>query len=752
MRELKITRRNFLKMASSVAVASTAGITGLPNPLMAKTHKNSPELSNLLEYDEGVKTPNYCEMCFWNCGVNVFTRDGKIHKIEGNKLNPYNYGTICAKGNAGVYSTYDPDRLKYPMIRVGKRGEGKWKKVSWDEAFDFVHENLEKIIDKYGAKSIAAFAHGSCSSYFHKFASLLGTPNVSYASFSECRGSRAIGWSLTFGGGGIGGHENYDMANTKYMILFGRNMAGAIQVREARDFMEGLANGAKLVYVDPRQSESAIRAHKWLRIKPGCDMALALALIHVIIRDNLANMEFINKYCYGFDKLARHVKQYTPKWAEEICGIKAETIEEVAWEFAKFAPHVLAIAPRRFSRYANDTQTARAIAILNAIMGNYGVKGGTWVNQSINLAKLPKDDEAPAVREPRADGVGTRWPFNPPNLGLSGEIYRATLSEQPYPIKAWLTYDTNPLGHTAVEANGVMKSIEKLDFLMAIDTQMNDFCQYCDIVLPESTYLEKDDGPYIQKYDVPFVAVRKAAIKPLHDTKHVFDIVRGICKRFDMDEYFTISPSDAINNFVNSLSPDEKAKFEKDGILCDYLADAYPQSSGKPLSFPTSTGKIHLYNPDMEKMYEEYGDVCAPLPTWVAPPMPKEGEFRLLFGRGPAHSHARSQNNKLLLELEDDSPIWINPDDAANLGLKTGDKVIMINAKTGLKSKPQNIKITKRITKGNVFIHHGFGHVSKEWKSGFDKGISDVYFCSNDIDPVSGCSGLNNGFVRLERA
>ena len=219
-----------------------------------------------------------------------------------------------------------------------------------------------------------------------------------------------------------------------------------------------------------------------------------------------------------------------------------------------------------------------------------------------------------------------------------------------------------------------------------------------------------------------------------------------------MDEYFTISPSDAINNFVNSLSPEDKEKFEKDGILCDYLADAYPQSSGKPLSFPTSTGKIHLYNPDMEKMYEEYGDVCAPLPTWVAPPQPKEGELRLLFGRGPAHSHARSQNNKLLLELEDDSPIWINPDDAANLGLKTGDKVIMINAKTGLKSKPQNIKITQRITKGNVFIHHGFGHVSKEWKSGFDKGISDVYFCSNDIDPVSGCSGLNNGFVRLERA
>ena len=751
MRELKITRRNFLKMASSVAVAGTAGLTGLPNPLMAKTHKNSPEMSKLLDYDEGVKTPNYCEMCFWNCGINVFTRDGKIHKIEGNKLNPYNYGTICAKGNAGVYATYDPDRLKYPMIRAGKRGEGKWKKVSWDEAYDYIYEKLSKIIKEHGAQSIAGFPHGSDGHYFTKFLNLLGTPNVCSPSFSECRGSRAVGWSLTFGGGGIGGHENYDMKNTKYMILFGRNMAGAIQVREARDFMEGLSNGAKLVYVDPRQSESAVRAHKWLQIKPGHDMALALALIHVIIRDNLANMEFVNKYCYGFDKLARHIKQYTPKWAEEVCGIKAETIEEVAWEFAKFAPHVLAISPRRFSRYANDTQTARAIAILNALMGNYGIKGGTWVNQDFSI-KLPKDDPAPKVTAQRADGVGTRWPFSPPNLGLAGEVYRATLSEKPYPIKAWIAYDSNPLGHTAVAANGVMESIEKLDFLMAIDTQMSDFACYCDIVLPEHTYLEKDDGPYIQKYDVPFVTIRKAAIKPLHDTKHVFEMVKGILKRFDMDDYFSISPQDAINNFLNALSKDDREKFERDGVLCNYLADAFPQNSGKPLKFSTSTGKINLYNPDMEEMYEEYGDICAPMPTWVEPPMPKDGEFRLLFGRGPAHSHARSQNNKLLLELEDDSPIWIHPDDAKNLGLKNGDKVYMTSITTGVKSKAQNIKITKRIKAGNVFIHHGFGHISKEWSSGYDKGISDVYFCSNSVDPVSGCSGLNNGFVKLERA
>lgn len=749
MRELKFTRRNFLKMAGGIGVASVAGVSGLPNPLLGATHKNSQKMDELLSYDAGVRTPNVCEMCFWNCGINVYTRDGKLHKLEGNKFNPNNYGTICAKGNAGIFSTYDPDRLKYPMIRVGARGEGKWRKVSWDEAFTYIHEKLSAIIDEHGAKSIAAFNHGSGGSYFHKFANCLGTPNVTYASFSECRGSRAIGFSLTYGGGGIGGHETYDMKNTKYMIVFGRNMSGAIQVREARDFIEGISRGAKLVYVDPRQSESAVKAHKWLQIRPGCDLALSLALIHVIIRDNLADMDFVSKYCYGYNELRDHVKKYTPKWAEQICDIEAATIEEVAWEFAKNAPHVLAIPARRISRYANDAQSARAIAILNALMGNYGVVGGMWVPSKFPL-DLPSDENPPAIKEQRADGAGDVYPFAPTNLGLSNGIYRATLSEQPYPIKAWLIYDTNPLGHTAVENGKIFEAMKKLDFIMSADTQMNDTAYFSDIVLPESTYLERDDV-FIQRDEVPFVTIRKAAIKPMYDTKHVFDIVQGILHKFELDEYFTTPPRDRIKNLYRALSKEQKETLDRDGTLLYEFSDPYPRSSGKELSFPTPTGKIQLYCPELEPLYKKFGDVCSPMPTFVEPKMPKDDEFRLLFGRGPAHAHARTQNNWLLMELEDDSPIWIHPDDAKTLGLKDKDKVIMINTTTGFESIPENIKITKRIKKGNVFIHHGFGHISKDFSIGYNKGISDVYFCSNDIDPVSGCSGLNNGFVKLKK-
>lgn len=746
-----MSRRKFLKLSGGAA----ASISLLPQGLLASDTKKedySEQMKRLMDYDVGVRTPNYCEMCFWNCGVNVYTRKGRIHKIEGNKLNPNNYGTICAKGNAGIASTYDPDRLKYPLLRTGKRGEGKWKRISWDEAYEYIYQKLNKIIQEHGARSIAGFAHGSCGKYFHKFINVLGSPNITYASFSECRGSRAIGFNLTYGGGGIGGHETYDMRNTKYMIVFGRNFSGAIQVREARDFIEGISRGAKLVYVDPRQSESNVKAHRWLQINAGCDLALALGLIHVIIRDDLANMEFVNKYCYGFNELAKHVQQYTPQWAEKITGIKAEAIEEVAWEFAKNAPHVLAMTARRISRYANDAQSARAVAILNALMGNYGVKGGFWVPQKYPI-KLPKDEPVPSLKDVlRADGVGTTYPFSPPNLGLSSMVYKATLTKKPYPIKAWLLYDTNTLGHTAVEANKIFEAMENLDLIMCVDTQLNDSAYYADIVLPESTYLEKDDGPYMQKDEIPFITIRRAAIKPLYDTKHIFDIAKGILAKFDLDTYFGISPKDAINNLYNALSKEDKEKLDKEGIIRDETADAYPQASGKPLHFSTSTGKIQLYCPDLEARFKEYGDVCSPLPTFVSPPMPKGDELRLLFGRGPAHAHARTQNNWMLLELADSTPIWIHPNDAKKRGFKEGDSAIMINTKTGLKSIPQILKITKRIKEGNVFIHHGFGHISKAWTLGYNKGISDVYFCSNDVDPVSGCTGLNNGFIKLERA
>lgn len=750
MRDIQLSRRGFLKIAGATSVASSAGLLGMPSPLKASKKPKSNLNEKFLNYNRGEYTPSYCEMCFWKCGVDAYTVDGKVRKLEGNKANPNNLGHLCAKGNAGIHSTYDPDRVQYPLLRVGKRGEGKWKKISWDEAFTHIHEKLTPLFKQYGEKTLATFMHGTGEKYAHILASALGTPNVVIPSYSQCVGSREIAWSKTFGYG-VSGHEIYDLKNTKHMLVFGRNLAGAVHVGEAERFVEGLARGAKLTYIDPRLSESAVRADRWLQIKPGTDMALALAMIHVIMRDNLADLDFVRKYCYGYNELRDHVKQYTPSWAEEKTGISAKEIEEITWEFAKDAPNVIAVPPRRISRYGNDVQTVRSIAILNALMGNVGVPGGQFIRSKVPVEK-PHEIHPPHPHGERADGAGTKFPFAPTNLGIADSLYTATLKQEPYPIKAWILYATNPLGHGSTQNADMFKTMSNVDFIIAIDTQLSDSAFYADIVLPESTYLERDDVPLMQTDPYPFIALRKAAVKPIYDTLHAYDICKGIAQKFGVDKYFEKSPTQYMEEVVASLSEEQAATLEKDGTLVFEDVEPYPHAAGKRLRFSTTTKKIQLYVPDFEELFNERGDEFAPMPTYQDPKKPADGELRLLMGRAPNHAHARTQNNWILMEVHGNNPIWINPKNANKLGLKDGDKVKVTNVKTKFESKAQAIKVTNRIKENSVFIHHGFGHITTAWSKGYDVGISDTDFCSHDIDPISGAVGFNNGFVTIKKA
>jgi thiosulfate reductase/polysulfide reductase chain A len=562
-----------------------------------------------------------------------------------------------------------------------------------------------------------------------------------------------MAWALTFGTG-VSGHETYDMIDTKHMIVFGRNFAGSVQVRETEDFAEGLARGARLTYVDPRQSESAVRADDWLQINPGTDMALALGFIHVIMRDNLANMDFVRKYCYGYNELSKHVEKYNPKWASKKTGIDAKTIEKIAWEFAKDAPNVVAIPARRHTRYGNDTQTVRAIAILNALMGNWGVPGGIFIRSKVPV-NFPKEElpDAPDARRADGAGEGEKYPLAPLALGRTNGIYEATLTKKPYPVKAWLLYGTNPLSHSSIGANSMYKTLDNLDLIIAIDTQFTDTVMHADVIFPESTYLERYDAPFVQKDKTPFIALRKPAIKPIYDTKGCFDICKGIAKEFELDDWFEKSPKEQTEELSQILSKEQMETLEKDGTLLFEDVDPYPNASGSELNFATSTGKVQLYVKDLEEMYKKQGDEFSPMPIYKDPMMPPKGEFRMLFGRTPHHSHARSQNNWVLLELQDDTPVWMNPSDAKKMGFKDGDMVYLVNAKTGRKSDhSERLKVTKRIKAGAVFIHHGFGHTTKAWTRGYEKGTKENWFVSDGVDPISGAAAFHNGFVKVVKA
>ncbi len=762
-----ISRRAFIK-TSSVAVASaTIGGSILPKVSTASSQIESYNRM-MTQYNEGKKAFTYCEMCFWKCGVIAHVRNGMVHKLDGNPLNPNNQGHLCAKGNSGIYLLYDPNRLKTPLLRTGKRGEGKFKKVSWEEAFDYIGKKLKTIINKHGARSVASLLHGTGEEPFKILSRAIGTPNVIIPAYSQCMGSREIGWFLTYGTG-VSGHAPFDYKNSKYIISFGRNILGSIQVREAKDLAEGLARGAKLVYCDPRFSETAAKADIWLPINPGTDLALILGLIHVIIRDQLVNMEFVDKYCYGFDRLADFIREYTPNWAYKETGIEPSLIEKIAWEFAKNAPNVVVVPPRRFSRYGNDTQTSRGIAILNALMGNWGVPGGIWQRnrfkyivanpntndceiKEINF-RLPREMKPPKPRVLRADGAGHKFPLAPGFLGRENGIIEATKTGKPYPIKAWIVYDTNPIGSSPIGKNRLIEEvIPKLDLIVDIDVIPNDISMFADVILPESTYLERYDLPHIQKDAHPFIAIREPAVKPLFDTKVSWDIAKGIAEKLGYGRYFEESLKERIEKIIKRLPEGKQHELRERGVTVFEGANPYPQVSGKPMKFHTRTRKIELYSTFLERLQHKRGDTYYPLPKYTPPKKPtEENTFRLLFGRVPVHTHSRTQNNKMLEELYTENKVWINVEDAKKLGISENDLVVLYSTATKRESAPIKARVTNRIKKGCVFIAHGFGHTSKLLDIAYKKGISDSLLCSDDVDPISGAAAFLNAFVKIKK-
>ena len=227
-----------------------------------------------------------CEMCFWRCGVMAEVAGGKLLKLQGNPHHPMTQGKLCARGNAGVALLNDPDRLKYPQIRTGERGEGKFKRVSWDEALDFLAARLKELKQKYGPESVALFPHGVHSGFFATLMKAYGTPNSAEPAFAQCRGPRDIGYQLTFGRP-VNSPEPVDLEESKCIVLIGSHIGENVFTSQVTAFAEGLARGAKLIVVDPRFSTAASKATFWLPIKPGTDTALLLAWMNVVISEKL---------------------------------------------------------------------------------------------------------------------------------------------------------------------------------------------------------------------------------------------------------------------------------------------------------------------------------------------------------------------------------------------------------------------------------------------------------------------------------
>lgn len=323
-------------------------------------------------------TYNYCDMCPWRCGVIVTTAGGRVRKIDGNPKDPKSRGRLCARGQGGVSFLYDPDRLKQPLLRTGARGEGRFRKASWDEALDEAAKRLRAIRDQHGPEAVAFFGHTSGDFWFVDYLpQAWGSPNAAKPSTALCTSPREEAAILTLGQA-VGNHEPVDWDTIECLVLIGTHIGEDARNTMMQDLARARARGATVVVVDPRYSSAAMKADHWLPIKPGTDTALLLAWMNVLVAEGLFDREYVERWTVGFDALAAHVAGSTPEWAAPITDLPAALIRESARALGRARPRAAIVPGRHVVWYGNDTQRMRAVYLVNALLGAYGRPGGLY--------------------------------------------------------------------------------------------------------------------------------------------------------------------------------------------------------------------------------------------------------------------------------------------------------------------------------------------------------------------------------------
>ncbi len=726
----EFSRRSFLK-TSGLLSAGIVASSLLPDKFLLWAEEQG--------MIKGRYTPTFCEICFWKCGAIAKVVDGRVMKLEGNPVHPGARGKLCARGNGGTGLLYDPNRLKTPLISTGARGEGKYRKATWDEALSLVADKLTAIKQKYGPEAVAIFTHGTPTDHFLPLLSAYGSPNVGMPSFAQCRGPRDVGLELTFGEG-IGSPERLDMVNSKVVVLFGSHLGENMHNSQVQDFAEAVGRGAKFIVIDPRFSTAAGKAHTWLPIKPATDMALMLAWINFLLSEGLYDKEYVAAYANGLEELTAAVKEYTPEWASKETDIPVYQIVETARLLGKNAPAVCIHPGRHTTWYGDDVQRTRCMGILMALLGSWGREGGTFM---ATKASFPKGAAKPFPEPSKAPlNLGT-FPFAGAE-GVTQAIRSSTISGAPYPIKGWFVSGTNLL-KAIPNQKETLEAIKNLDLLVAVDVMPFDTVMMADVILPECSYLERYDALAVGKGKSLTVSLRQPVIEPLYESKPGWWIAKELAKRLGLGEYFPWnSYEDKIKGQCALWGIDYEELKKVGTITIPNTATPFITPTNPP-EFKTASGKIELYSKELkEKGFD-------PVPRYTKHQQPAKGEFRLIYGRSAVHTFSRTTNNPELHELYPENEVWLNTEKAREMGFSNGDYVTLKN-QDGAVSNRIKVKVTERIREDCVYMVHGFGTTSKELKNAFRKGADDQGLITRyAVDPICGGTGMRVNFVRLEK-
>jgi thiosulfate reductase/polysulfide reductase chain A len=692
------------------------------------------------------KVFSICGMCSVRCPIEAEVENGRCVYIQGNPHAAGIAGALCPRGAAGVALTEDEERPQYPMIREGERGEGKWRKVSWDEALDYVADKLNKVRAEYGDRAVLFSDRGGPFRDFHRaFLRAIGTPNYNNHDAACARNVQNAALSVFgFGRKGVA----YDLKNTKHLVVQTRNIFEAVNVAEVNNTLDAVANGAKISCIDIRASVTAAKADNFFMVRPGTDYAFNLAVIHELIHAGLYDQDFVGKHFNDFQVLVDFVQPYSPEWAEEETGIAAEELRRFCRELAEVAPAVLWHPGWMTARYSDSFYMSRTAYLINALLGSIGAKGGLPImnkpgdvgrkglNSFMNL--FPKPEEK------RVDGVGwmegrTHYDAGP---GLVNLAYEAIVTGEPYPIKAYIVNRHDPL-MAFPDRDDVKKKWANLDLLVAATFTWSDTAWFADVVLPISPYLERDSILATKNGLKPSFIRRARVMEPVYDTKAIWEIYAGLAKRMGIEELAYDNVED-VWNFQLQGTGVSIQDFEATGMVS--LADQPLYRDMDGFKFKTESGKIEVHSPRLEK------SGLPSLPPYISPQRPPQGRYRITFGRCALHTQGHTVNNPLLFEQMPENLLWINTREAEQLGIEDGDYVEVGN--NGYKGRIKAF-VTPFIHPECVFMIHGFGHDLPCESRAKGKGAADNLLMPRGIsnyDKAGGAVSMQEHFIDVRKA
>lgn len=740
-----MNRRHFLKMSTATAMAIAAStMDGLPGGAgLFREARAKADFDHSSGSMGAKEITSVCEMCFWRCPIVAKVKNGKLIKIEGNPKSPVNGPRVCARGNAGVQLLYDPDRIKYPMKRVGARGEGKWAKISWDEALGEIAHNMNEVKKKYGPHALAYFDHGASAENLREVFMAMGTENyTSEPAFFQCVGPAALAYLETVGYIATGTRQYNDMANSKAMLLVGSHIGENVHVSHVREFIEGLGRGSKLVVVDPRLSMAAGKATIHLPIRPGTDTALLLTWINYVIQNNLYNKEFVANSCQGFDNLKNAVNGYSMDWAAKICDLKIEDMKAAIELLAAASPNVNIHPGRHATWYGRgDVGRHQCYAILSALFGAVGVPGGIYFPTPVKVGHVECVEKESKHVAPTEVSLKENYPFSSTFGTPTADMIKAIITGRPYPIKLLGVNGVNIM-QTIPDPYKTMKAIKNLDFIFCQEIMAGETAIWSDIILPDAVYLERYDGVYAYEGLTPYITVRQPVVAPMYEAKSPYWIAANLASHLKIEGF----PFKDAKAFVdNKLAAAELSvdKLNKEGGLVTLPGNPYRDS--KNLKIGTESGKIQLA---VEMFADEDLDA---IPRFEPTPAPPKGYTRLVYGRSPVHTFSRTMNNLWLNHEVPENKLWLNDEVAGRLGIKNNESVILEN-QAGKRSNPIKVLVTPGIRPDAVYMAHGFGSKSPLLTRTYGKGAADGFMMTHNFqDPFMGATSKRTNFVRIVR-